>query len=323
MRTHIALTALAVTAVALVAAPSVTAAEAPTVDLRPGSIERGEDVADPHVEGRTIHDGSLRLSFRAPVVTLLGKTGERYVVHLSRRDGSNARVLWIRPDETSKVLATGLDVSQVVLSGDGRDLLTTPTVAEDHTVVRVVDADSGSLVESRSFRGLVSVLDAEQSRAVLGAWSPNRTFTWSYRSDTTQRINGRVVYAADIAADRVASYNRDPYAGGCSVVTELHRPSETLWRSCEDRVAAFSPDGRRVASIDILADGLGPASVTVRRTSHGAPIARYSARWFGDIRWETDTALLLDTNGERKAATVRCDVTDCERASDLKPVPRV
>ena len=32
------------------------------------------------------------------------------------------------------------------------------------------------------------------------------------------------------------------------------------------------------------------------------------------------TALLLETNGRRKAATVRCTDAGCERASDLSPV---
>jgi hypothetical protein len=53
----------------------------------------------------------------------------------------------------------------------------------------------------------------------------------------------------------------------------------------------------------ILSDGLGPNAVTVRRTKQGAALARYTAEWFGALRWETNTALL-------------------SRATDLKPVPQ-
>ena len=47
--------------------------------------------------------------------------------------------------------------------------------------------------------------------------------------------------------------------------------------------------------------------------------------WFGAIDFETTTAVLLETNGPRKAATVRCTDAGCERASDLSPTvhPRV
>ena len=312
--------AAAVLALATVlASPSVAAA--PTVELKPGSIDRGPDIAGTHVEGRTLVDGLMRMKFRAPRVTFLGMSGDRYVVHLARKDGSHSRVMWIRADESQRVLWRGLDGSEVLLSRDGRHLVTTPSVSSDWTTVRVLDSRSGRVLNTRSFRGSVSVLDVDGGRAVMGGWSPNRTFWWEFEgTDDTERISGRVGYAASIPAGRVASYTRDPYNGGCSVVTDLGPSPRLLWRSCDDRVAEFAPNGRRLASIDILSDGLGPAAVTVRRT-HGKSLARYTAEWFGTLRWETNTALLLDTNGRTKAATVRCDVTSCSRATDLKPVP--
>jgi hypothetical protein len=320
MKLPLAAAATLLTLVAVIASPA--AAGAPTVELKPGSIERGPDVTGPHVEGRTLVDGSMRMKFRAPRVTFLGKSGDRYVVHLSRKDGSNARVLWIRADESQRVLWRGLDASQVLLSRDGRHLVTTPSVSSDWTTVRLLDSRSGRILTSRSFRGSVSVLDVDGGRAVVGGWSPNRTFWWEFGgTDDTEWISGRVGYAASIPAGRVASYARDPYNGGCSVVTDLGPSPTTLWRSCDERVAEFAPNGRRLASIGILSDGLGPTAVTVRRT-HGAALARYTAQWFGTLLWETNTALLLDTNGRTKAATVRCDVTACSRASDLKPVPQ-
>lgn len=306
--------------VLLLASPA--AAEAPTVELRPGSLSRGADVPDPHVEGRVLHDASMRMTFRAPRVTYLGMSGHRYVVHLSRKDGSNARVLWIRADESQRVLQRGLDVSQVLLSQDGRHLLTTPRQGREWTQVRVRDARTGRILNTHSFRGSVSVLDAYGGQAVLGGWGPNRTFWWRFDgTDDSQRISGRVGYAASIVANRVASYTRDPYLGGCSVVTDLAARPNRLSRSCSERVDAFSPTGRRMATIHILADGLGPTEVHVRRTTHGAALAHYTAAWFGAVRWQTDTALLLDTFGRSRTATVRCVVADCERASDLKPVP--
>jgi hypothetical protein len=322
MKSTLIAAAALLTLAALVGSPSVADAAAPSVELKPGSIERGADVAGPHVEGRTLVDGSMRMTFRAPRVTFLGRSGDRYVVHLSRKDGSNARIIWIRADESQRVLWRGLDASQVLLSQDGRHLVTTPSVSSDWTTIRVLDARSGRVLNSHSFRGSVSVLDVDDGRAVIGGWSPNRTFWWEFDgTDDSERISGRVGYAANIAAGRVASYTRDPYNGGCSVVTDLGSSPHVLWRSCDERVAEFAPNGRRLASIGILSDGLGPTAVTVRRT-HGAALARYTAEWFGGLRWETNTALLLDTNGRTKTATVRCDVSACSRASDLEPVPQ-
>ena len=84
---------------------------------------------------------------------------------------------------------------------------------------------------------------------------------------------------------------------------------------------AFGPTGGRLVSIPLLTDGLGPRDVFLRSTG-GRLVAHYrTAGWFGTLAWESATALLLDTNGTVKSATVRCVVADCERASRLRPVP--
>lgn len=299
----------------------VLAVVAPTLSLQPGTLDKGPHPAGPHVEGRVLHDGPMRMAFRAPRVTFLGMSGDRYVMHLSRADGSNSRVLWIRADESQRVLWRGLDVSEVLVSRDGRHVVTTPFVSRGSTTVRVLSATSGRILNTRTFRGSVSVLDADEGRAVMGGWSPNRTFWWTFDgTDDTSRINRRVGYFADIRADRVASYTKDPYLDGCSVLSDLR--SQRVSRSCSERVTAVSPSGGRIATIHILSDGLGPTSVTLRRAA-GRKLAVYEAPYFfGRIGFEDDTSLLLDTYGQRRWATVRCDVDDCERASRLKETPR-
>ena len=296
------------------------AAVAPTVSIHPAQLDRGPDVPGPHVEGRVLVDGSMRMAFRAPSVTYLGKSGNRYYVHLMRRDGSHARVLWITPSEKQKVLVRGLSPALVWLSGDGRDLLSAPKQTAEETRIEVVNARTGRPVATRTFAGGVSVLDADESRAVLGGWGPNRTFWWNYRSDATRVINHRPGYAASIAADRLASYTRDPYLGGCSVLTTLS--GARLSRSCSERVVAISPSGRRVATVGILSDGPGASAATVRRASGGAALVHYEAPYvFGWIRWQDDTTLLLDTFTTRKVTTVRCVLDSCERASKTRPSP--
>jgi hypothetical protein len=94
-----------------------------------------------------------------------------------------------------------------------------------------------------------------------------------------------------------------------------------LWTNCDERIEAVSPDGKRVATIALLSDGIGPADVMVRKIG-GAPVVHYSiGGFFGRIWWETGTKLLMEANGKTQAATVRCKVEVCNRASDLTPTP--
>ena len=146
---------------------------------------------------------------------------------------------------------------------------------------------------------------------------------WNTSTDATSRILDQVGYLADIRADRLATYTDDPYDGGCSVLRTLSKPSEVLTRSCSERVHAVSPSGRRVATIHILTDGLGPREVNVRG-DHGRLRARYQvAGWFGQVEFETNRALLLESTGRHKQALVRCDGADCERATRLRPAPQI
>ncbi|MGY2704172.1 hypothetical protein [Nocardioides sp. HB32] len=290
------------------------AVAAPTVSVHPSSLDRGPDVTGPHVEGRVLVDGPMRMTFRAPVVTYLGKSGNRYYVHLSRRTGGHARVLWITPSERQKVLVRGLASELVWLSDDGKDLLTAPKQTAEETTLRVLDARTGRVVGARTFAGAVDVLDADESRAVLGGWGPDRTFWWNYRSDTTVTVNHRVGYVASIAADRLAAYTGDPYDGGCSVLTTLD--GDRQGRSCSYRVVAVSPSGGRVATVGLLSDGPGASAAVLRRASGGAALVRYEAPYvFGRVSFEDDSTLLLDTYTTRKVTTVRCVLESCERAS--------
>ena len=124
-----------------------------------------------------------------------------------------------------------------------------------------------------------------QGRFVLGAWGPNRTWWWNVDNDHKKRFNRRVGYAADVSGNRLASCSEDQYNGGCTFVTNL--TGRRIWRSCDERVSAFSPQGRRMATVHILSDGLGPTQVWARR-GDGQLEASYTARWFGDIYWENE-----------------------------------
>lgn len=313
-------------ALLLAAAPvSFAAADsAPTVELEPGSIPRGADIAIPHLEGRVIVDGATRIRVHARQVDLLGASGSAYVVHTSAKDGySRGRTLRVRPDGSTVVLSRHDATADLLLTDDGSHVVRARTLPRERTSVRVIDARTAEVVASRVFRGWVFSLDGSSGRVVLSSWTPvARTVWWDFSADRVRVIARRTGGVASISADRLGSYTGDPYAGGCYELSSLRDPSRILWRSCGERAVAFSPDGRRVATVGIVDDGIGPAVVNVRRVVHGAALAHYTSQWFGELRWESSRALLLDANGVRKAATVRCVVADCERASDLRDAPQ-
>lgn len=291
------------------------------VELRPGALERGADVRVPHLVGRTVVDGDVRVRVRGGErVTLLGRSGEAYVVGVTSKEGEGGVIKRVRPGAV-RVLLRGVSPDEMVLSDDGRHLARTRSRTADRTRVTVYRAGDGAVVRQRAFGGSARVLDVDGDRMVIGSWGPRRTVRWNFARNAVATVVGRVGYAADISSDRLATYTRDPYNGGCSVVSRLARPGDTLWRSCRERVAAFSPRGTRMATIPLLSDGLGPNEVRLRGIG-GRLVGHYTARWFDAILFESERALLLETNGARKAATVRCAASGCLRASALRPVRR-
>jgi hypothetical protein len=311
--------ALAAAFVLTTAAPS---SAVPATELAPARLERGADVKGPHLEGRTVVDGDVRVPIRAGRVRLLGPSGDDYVVGTAGADGiGRFRVLRVTAGGAKTVLLRGVEMWEMVLSGDGTAVADeTYRRGDRSTRLRVWSTTDGHREISRRFPGSVSILDFDESRMVLGSWAPDRTFWWNVARDRTRGIVNRTGYRADIGAARFASFTGDPYEGGCSVVAHLAEP-RTLWKSCSQRVEAFAPTGGRAAAVHILSDGVGPNEV---RTigSRGKVLARYTTEgWFGGLTWETSRALLLETVGSEKAATVRCELRSCQRASALRKAP--
>ncbi len=324
MRTS--LSAVVFTSVALllgVAAPSTAHASAvPETRLKPARLDRGAPMQVAHLNDHTIVDGDVRVTVKGGQVRLLGASGDDYVVGISDKDGGgNFRTVRVTAEGARTVLFRDESIWDQTLSDDGAQVAVATYVDRRRTRVRVYSATDGTKEAVRVFRGSVTVLDVDQQRMVLGGWSPERTLWWTPGSNATKQISGRVGYAADISADRLATVTKDPYLGGCTVVTTLSAPQNRRWGSCDERVAEFSPEGTRMSTIDILSDGRGPRDVWLRRAG-GKLLAHYStAGWFGQLWWEDERTLLLDTVGAEKAAVVRCVLTDCERATALRPAP--
>ncbi len=315
------LTTLAVAAATIIttAGAAGAAAAAPEFDIQPAALPRGADVHMAHVEGQFVVDGSIRIRIVAPRVTLLGKFGTSYVVHTQNADYLDTHVWKIRPDGSRTQLLEGPYVLSVELSDKGATLVSASSIMGRRTQVDAIDVASGRSLGVRTFLGHLAVLDVDGPRVAIGSWSSG-TLIWNLKTHTTSTLEDKLGYFADLSSDRFAFFTAEPSRGGCSVLTLISSPADRVWRSCDERIETANPDGSRIATVDIevLPDRMGTNRVIVRNAAGGKLATYNTAGYFGLAQFEDKYDLLLDTNGQRYAAIVRCDLGGCERASDLR-----
>jgi len=304
----------AATAFGSMAVTAAPASAAPTYDVKPGALPRGADVRIPHMEGKTIVDGSTRITVNAAYVGLIGKAPGGYVVGTNDADHESPRIWRYATDGTRKLLVSGFQDYATRLSDDGSRL----AVVRSGQVSRVIliATKGGARVGARDFKGYVDALDVAGDRVLVSGWSRG-TRIWNAATQATRLVTKRPGYAADLSHGLFASYTKDPYNGGCSVLASVGSPDTRIWTTCNQRIVAFNPDATRVATIHILSDGLGPREVQVHRTT-GARLAAYTIDgWFGQVEFESRYDLLLGASGQTWTATVRCNLGGCVRASDV------
>ena len=288
----------------------------PAITLTPGGLPRGADVSIPHLEGKTVVDGAVRVKVKAPRLRLLGKSGASYVVGTSNAQGGHGRIYRVAADGTRTLLAKSHPF-ETLLSGDGATIVTSRVDRKSNATISAYDVASATRLATRTFKGFYGALDAQTDRVLVG--SASKTVIWTTSTDSVAVVAQDAGYVGDLSSDVLGTLTKDPYDGGCSEVRRLSTGA-LLWRSCTEQVAAFNADASRIATIGILSDGPGPGRVDAR-TIDGKHLGRYqvASGWFGSIGFETPTALLLDVNAARKAFTARCTAAVCERASKLRP----
>jgi hypothetical protein len=318
LSSHLSASLLAVGTATLVIGLAAPATARPAITLTPGDLPRGADVSIPHVDGdgHTIVDGAIRVKVTAPQVSLLGKSGAAYVVGTMSNQGGHGRIYRVTSDGQRTLLAKAQPY-QTLLSDDGGTIVTTRVGGTLKSTITAYDATTGAAKATKVFKDYATALDARGDQVLIG--SLDKTLLWTTSTSSVGIVSRDGGYIGDLSSDVFSTFTKDPYDGGC---TEVRRIStrERLWRSCTEQVAAFNADASRIATIGILSDGPGPGRVDAR-TIDGKHLGRYqvASGWFGSIGFETQTALLLEVNGARKAFTARCTGTVCERASKLRP----
>ncbi|CUR59957.1 exported hypothetical protein [metagenome] len=307
------LTLVALTAALALVAPAQ--AGAPTIELQPQQLTRGADIAVPHIEDGDFVDGVRRVELPGTVAAVIGRSGDGWLVGTNNVDRNrNRRVVRVEADGTVVDVLRNVDPSTVILSADGSTLAWQGFSGGGRKVTTyAASATDGTLLGSRGPGRYVSVLDVDATRAVLS--SDGRVFEWTFGTGRTRTIVRKSGGMASLEHDLLMIYTKDPYSGGCTKLVELSRPRVKRWASCRERVAEISPDGTHMLTFHILTDGIGPGELKLR-SIRGSKLATYTTNWFGGWQWESPGTLLLDVNGRRKHATVRCTLDACENATD-------
>ena len=307
-------------AASLLAAAPADAAE--TIAIKPGTLTRGPDISGPHLAGTTIVDGSVTVKVKRPNVILYGKWKSYYVAATGNSQWDNVKLVRISKGGTVKVLREAIDPFTAVLDSDVDQIAYSYGSNTQRPTLAVFDLGLKEEVSVRAFPALPELLTFEDGLLVTSFSPPKaKTITWNTVSNDVEKLNAKFGNYASLANDLFGYFSKDPQLGGCQLLAHLSDPGDVIWTNCDERIDAVSPDGKRVANIPILSDGIGPADIVLRKVS-GKELAHYTITgFFGRIWWESATRLLMDANGPTQAATVRCRVATCNRATDLRPTP--
>ncbi len=285
-------------------------------------LSKGAAPATPYVVGQVLVDGEISVDLPKGVTRIVGKVRDGYLVQGYDYKRDKEVVVRVTPQGARKTLVRGGSLSDATLSDDGTSFVASKSSRSPRptgsTVLRRYDAGTGDVTLKTQIDGYGRVLDYDGSVAIVGGSAPVGTQAWDVLGNKTVRVLEQAGYEADLATDRLATFTKDPYQGGCTAVSRLSNPSKVVWRSCAEAVEAWSPDGTRIATTHILADGIGPNRFTLRKIS-GRKLGVYDApAYFGRIWFEDGTHVLADTFAKTKGAVVRCDTGGCERATAIK-----
>ncbi|RYB96306.1 hypothetical protein EUA06_01630 [Nocardioides glacieisoli] len=309
-------TTVLVTALAAAAALTVPAqAAAPAVELQPDRLSRGADVAVPHIEDGDFVDGDRRVELPGTVARVVGEVDGGWLVATNNVDRKrNRRLVRVEADGAVVDVLRDIDVSTVILSADGSTLAWQQSVSGGRkTITYAYDVADAAVTGKKGPGPYVSLLDVAADRVVLGAGK--RVLQWKPSTGKQRTVVRKLAGSASIEHDLLSVYTKDPYDGGCTKLVRLSKPRVKVWKSCRDRIAAFSPDGTELLTFHILTDGLGPSAIHLREVD-GTTLATWTTGWFSGWEWESTGTVLLEVNGKRKSATVRCVLAECENASD-------
>ena len=246
---------------------------------------------------------------RSGVLTLVGRARSGYVVLTTTDSGSATTLRRVRTDGSTVTLhAVGRRyASDAHVSPDGRRVAYT-TTGRTSTTVFVRKSRDGSLLARKSYAGFSEVL-AHRQRVLLSGFSTGVVRWFDPATRSTVVLDSPPLASADLRHDRAVQIVEDPvngFDGICLVYARLSDPTDTRWRSCTEKPLATSPNGRRMVTTNIAADGLGTGVLQVRDAETFAVSATLrTSGYFGQLHWEDDNSFVVFTWRKGRAAMVR------------------
>ena len=211
----------------------------------------------------------------------------------------SSRILRLADDGSRTLIAKG-DVFEAQLASDGLRVLATSYRSKRSTVTAWSVA-TGQVEVERTFRGYPNLLDARNDVALLGVWGRG-TLQWNLTTGSVLRLTKRVGGAASPGGGPALQLHHRPVRrrlhGGQS---DQLRPATTCGSRAGSACESFAPGGRRMVTVHILSDGIGPNAASVR-TVAGRLVARYARQGSGSVRSTFETPQDAPARDQRQAS---------------------
>jgi hypothetical protein len=297
------------------------------VDFKLSKLSRGRAPQVPYLVGREVRGGAGR-----PITI----PGSEYVTEISRLGDQVLAI--VTKGEGTELLEVGYtgapvrtpDVTSIVTTDDGTAAAyaasrrgSTGGPLQGGTVYAQTATDTQvhklSLPKAWDIRvlgytnGQVYLRASESGGATswrLYTWKPGSseaTLIKTVSSPTGLTSDGRVAASRSILGD----------FGSCSNLTEV-ATGKRLWRTCENQVVAFTPDGTIAVGAPASQDGYADLQTSALDAKTGTLLREWTGPAFMKTVAEDDQHFLIqgDDGPETKAAIVRCTVTTgaCELA---------
>jgi hypothetical protein len=297
------------------------------VDFKLSKLSRGRAPQVPYLVGREVRGGAGQ-PITIPgseYVQKISRLGDQVLAIVTKGAGTEL----LRVGDTGAPVRTP-DVTSVVTADDER----ATAYAASRRGSGGGALQGGTLYAQTAADGQVHKLSLPRAwdLRVLGytnsqvyfSWSDSpsatswRLYTWTPGSSEATLIktvpsptgltrDGRIAASRNISLD----------FGSCSNVTEI-ATGKRLWRTCENQVVAFTPDGTIAVGGPASQDGYADLQASALDAKTGTLLREWTGPAFQKTVAEDDQHFLIqaDDGPETKAAIVRCTVTTgaCELA---------
>ncbi|MEU4390363.1 hypothetical protein [Kribbella sp. NPDC023855] len=298
------------------------------ITLKLSKLDKGRPPQLPYLVGREVRGGAgdpVKIPGAEPIHHI-ARLGNSVLAVLGTNKGSDL----LRLDNTGEKRRTP-DVSSLVLTADAASAVyAAPRIADTGEdigggIVYAEQADGpvrkiavgGFGLEVIAYRaGTVYFRSAKIETGKtwqLYAWtpgSPTATLVKTVPSPTALSSDATIAASLDITAD----------TSSCSAVVEV-ATGKKLWRTCENGLEGFTPDGRTVIGGPTYGDGYGAAATSALDARTGKLLYEWNGLAFLETVAEDDQHLLIraDDGEGTKGAIIRCDVSTgrCELATPL------